>query len=339
MKKRVTKKNLTRAGLVEALGCSESTVDRLIRRGLKASGRQGRANVYSLQKAQLLLERSSADPTTRAALLEDYSATAADLRDRARALDEVWIADALWTPAWASCVRWYEAQTASWPSSIARVLAPLTAAAAARADQGELPPGPAWRVLPAAELLRESWPWMQRARPRLQEIARSGGLVQVREDGVGWAPCGLWLEDPAPIHRAFPLVDPLLAGLGDAMDAAEPWAALRAVLEAPAAEASLARPRDVDEARTRWRTARAEFRRARVAVRRGHHRRADVDRAIRAAIGSTRLAWQRLRDQAPGLAGDHLRAATAAEGTRRETIVTLTTLGGLLPAEQPKEDG
>jgi hypothetical protein len=153
-KKKRAAPSLSRVDLAKALNCGLTSIDKLIAvKGLRSCGRRGRAKLYSEAEARrLLVKLGPAETTAAQILLRDYQALAEDLRDRRRTIVETLIADEAWIPCWRAVVRWFEKQTASWPETIAAILAPLKTDDVLRLDgderwQGLRPPVPLVRPL------------------------------------------------------------------------------------------------------------------------------------------------------------------------------------------------
>jgi hypothetical protein len=167
---------LTRAELAQQLRIGLTTVDKLIAlRGLRSVGARGKAKLYRAEDARHLLRKLGPAETTAAEILRaDYQALAEDLRDRRRALVEMWIADTAWMPGWRTCIDSYKAHTARWPAELGAIISRLTPESAALldgdprfADLGEPIPFVRPRLEALADAIAsddEASPWVQLAR-------------------------------------------------------------------------------------------------------------------------------------------------------------------------------
>jgi len=291
-------RGLTRVQLAEALNLGLTTIDKLIAHGLRPVGARGRAPVYQLGDARRLRRQLTGRDQVDSVLLSDYLAHSEDFRDRTEQLRREWVADNVWTLAWRRVVVRVDRLTRRWPAQLADRLGSL------HRDQQDLV---AWcdgpRVLPpqpAACLGPEAFAAWQ---ARCAELSALPGLMR-----------------------------PLLADAAAALRAAGSLVTLSRALVAPPPARAPRRPRTVDAARDAWRQARADFRRARVVIRRGHRRRADVIQAINLAIVTWRNSWWAARGVLASLAADRAGAFAFAQQLRIQTSAQFAMLGGLLPA-------
>jgi hypothetical protein len=290
-------RSLDRRQLAGRLGASLATVDRLIAAGLASVGMRGQAKLYGLADARRLLARRRApgDPAAEQAKRQDYLSHAEDLDDRRRHLEREWIASGTWRPLWRRCVAALERLTRAWPRRLAERVAAVTA--------DELP-----------RLLRADGPWVDPPAPWPALLAQQGITLdewRARQPGR-----------PAPVMR------PLLEALAAAVEADPAHRALFGALATPRPAAAASAPTTTAAGRARWREARAAFRSARVAVRRGHDRRADVHAQVLAAIEESRLVWERWPGHMLHAAGDPAAALAAGHRLREEALAPLRRLAG-----------
>ena len=339
-----TSRSLSRPELAQKCDCSLTTIDRLIAKGLAVVGHRGRAKLYDPQAARRLARTLKSRPSVAPKVLrDDYLTHAEDFRDRRRGLLETWVSDDVWVPVWRQLVAAVSKHTASWPGRLADRLGnarPEDRDLLSRADGPRPePPVPSDHLTPKRllELLAGpvgAHPWRPAALPAIAALAARGQGIDIRRDGA-WLP---W--DPAdgisvPIAWPAPVLRPLMNELAAAMEGPVSDHLEQALVE-PAARRSPRTPTGADAAREAWRRARADFRRARVAIRRGHRRRVDVAQAIAAAVDTHTRAWWASRHSLVGLAGDRHAVLEAAERLQVRTLHDLDTLGGLLPAEHPR---
>jgi len=341
--------SLTRRELAHALDVSSRAVDRLIRRGLRPSGRRGRSALYSVHDARQA-QRAHADATTTSygtALIDLLGAQAAEAKMRAHELAETFIADAAWRPAWRAEVRAVTAVMRRWPAILAHT---LTTRAATPPAPVRLRPRPLdaltfWRALAAEPGL---WPiaetdLLERAE-RMQVLSTralpgaAGALGIVLRAGCWHLPApGLppetrdlrspeysYVTSGDPIQADDPpraAVRPLLDAL-----ARSPAVTELGVLAPPAAPAPLERPASIGDAKGTLIRERAQLVQLRLVIRREHWpRRADVRFKIDDAITRVRTAWWsawpgRISSVDQPAAADWRRAATE---TLRDAIAAL----------------
>lgn len=322
----------------EELGVARPTIERLVAEGrLRAVDRRGPAHLYDIADVRKLAHGLAHPRASDAEILrQDYATSAEDYRDRARALRERFVADADWLPAWRACCRWFARRMSAWPGRARRGLAETPEAERGRLDAPALPgESPREFMGPAKleELLDETpprWPWLALDAGRAilrSAIARGQSL---------WAgPAGHHESGQAPRPPVVPIpfVDDLLAELSAGMRPAREFADLDAALRPPAAPRPARSPKTVGAARSAWRLARSQHREMRVAVRRGHRERADVQRRILAVQEALGARWRSFSARAAALTPD-----LGEEEARRlveETTIALSTLDGFLPAIPP----
>jgi len=295
-----TPRGYTRVELAAALSCSRATVERLIAAGLEPIGYQGKAHLYRLSDARRLRRQlAGKDQVPDDVRLEDYASNAEDLRDRTEQLRREWLADGGWLPHWRAVVSLVSRVTSSWPATLADRLG------AFRRDQQDIvgwADGP--RVLPPQPA-----------------------------DCLGPEAFAAWRTRCAELSARPGLVRPLLEDAAAALRAAGSLVALGHVLAVPSPARPSRRPRSVDQARDAWRQARADYRRQRVAIRRGHHRRAEVVAAVASAISAWKFAWWGARGQLAPFCADRAGALAFAEQLRVQTLKRLATLADMVPVE------
>ncbi len=344
-RKALRPEGLSRRELAVDLGVGLTTIDRLIASGLRSLGRRGRARVYDELHARELCQRVAPDEMADAEMLmRDYRTHSLDLDDRRRALEETWVSDSAWLPLWRRVVSVVSRVTAAAVPGLARIVGESTLRETQRFDT---PPG-APRQLPrrlitAPEVLaildgrRSARPWPEGAETALRALAEQGQGIWLYDHG-GWTP-ERHLPPPRSEEdlRPIPFIDPFLERVQSAVAPAfDPLAATLASTDAPAPRPE---PSGVDEARRQWREARSSYREQRVAIRRGHRRRADVVRSIEMAIRTHTVRWVRWGSSARGHAGDEMAARTSAERWRETALRDLATLGGIVPlviAKRPR---
>lgn len=293
----------TRVELAGKLACGRATIERLVARGLEPIGRRGQAHVYRLADARRLRARQARkDSAPDAVLVADYISQAEDLRDRTEGLRREWLADAVWLPVWRAVTTWFKPKTASWPARIADVLAAV-------------PRSKAYLI-----------PWTDG--PRLLP-SRPAGCA-------GPEALATWEQTCREAESVKPLFRPLLASLAADLATCRPLHRLSEIVASPKPARPPRAPRTVDAAREQWRVARAEYRRQRVAIRRGHHQRQAVRVAVAAAFRLHTATWWACRGQAARHAGDRAAALAWARQVRQEALTTFAALGGLVPAEKPR---
>ncbi len=337
--RRVT--GLTRVQLSERLRIGHATIERLVAGGLAPVGTRGRAHTYRLSDARRVRQQLAArDAAPDDVLILDYATHADDLRDRRQRLLSDYVADITWRPPWRRVVATVDMVTRSWPRRLAarfgaipRDQAPL----AMCADGPQVQPPLPLRCL-GPDRVREilagdpaTYPWRPPATAGIAALVERGVGVMIWDGSGAWSTWDPARPIPQPIAYPTPIVRPLLEELADAIGTSPAIAALARALIPPAAERTPRAPRTVDQARARWRASRSAYRRARVAIRRGHHRRADISAAVTTAIGEFRAAWWGARGQLGQLAGDGLAVLAAADRLRVESLTRLSTLGGLVP--------
>jgi hypothetical protein len=319
-------------------------VDRLIAEGLAPVGTRGQARLYGLADARRLLarRRAQADPAAEQAKRQDYLSHAEDLDDRRQQLEREWIATSNWLPLWRRAVLFVERFTRAWPRRLAERLAATTREELPRllASDGPRPaPPPPRRYLATDEvraLLADpaAWPasWRDSVTAAAATIDR---LVVARRLGLELLEDGSWSEwDPAagtpvlPPPPVPPVMRPLLERLASAVEKDPAHQTLFTALAPPRPAAAPSAPTTTAAGRARWRETRAAYRAARVAVRRGHDRRADVHARIRAAIEESRLAWERWPGYFLLAAGDSTAALAAGHRLREEALAPLRRLAG-----------
>jgi hypothetical protein len=338
---------LTRLELARALRISLTGVDRLVGQGLPLAGRRGKAKVYDLSAARRLARALKSKPSIAPNVLrDDYNTHTADLDDRRRNQVETWVADAVWVPAWRRVVAAVAQCTADWPALLAGRLgdaSPADRDLLARAD-GPMPvvPTPSQHLTPERLLALlagpvGAHPWRPAALPMIADLAARGQGIELRGDGA-WLPWNPSDGVCVPATPPAPIMRPLLAALADDMQGAV-FADLEHALVEPAPRRSPRSATTAAAAREGWRRARADYRRVRVNIRRGHRRRVDVATAILMAVERHTRAWWTGRHELVEHAGDRQGVRQAATRLQVRTIRDLETLGGLLPADHPRRSG
>ncbi|MFA5028541.1 MAG: hypothetical protein WC713_11780 [Candidatus Methylomirabilota bacterium] len=330
---------LTRVELAQTLGLGLSSIDRLIAFGLPSVGTRGRAKTYRLTAARRLAQRlSRVQPEAEGILLTDYRTHAEDLHDRRRALLETWIPLTAWTPAYRRFVAMIARQTAPWPETITARLAGLTREATlqiAAAESSATPTREPRRYLPPHELAAmlasdpPAAPLLPAACPALHKLVAAGQGITLYASGA-WFPWDPSAGIPADPVEVVPLLRPLLTALAEHVGICREARALAAALEIPAPDPLPPTPTTVDEARQHWREARFRYRQTRVAIRRGHHRRAEILNAIHATLTGVRLTWWGSWPDFLAAGGDSARLQLAVQAIRERTMHDLHTLGGIL---------
>lgn len=338
---------LTRFELAQALGVGLTTVDRLIAWGLRAVGRRGRAKTYDPAAARRLAQRLAPVQVAAAdVLITDYRSHAEDLHDRRQREVQTWIADATWRPLWQQCVAVVARVTADWPGRLADRLGAVTAeerALVAWADGPRPAPPVPRRYLEPVHILalltepEAAHPWRPAARAGIATLAARGVGIEIDDDGR-WMPWDPAVGMPHMPAAPDPWMRPLLDELASMIPSSAAWRGLQAGLTPAAVEPLPPPPQDVHEARAQWRAARSAYRQARVAIRRGHRRRADVTAQVVEAIATFRARWWQARDELARLAGDPEAVRARAEQIRHETLAQLLSLGGGL-GESPAPSG
>jgi hypothetical protein len=336
---------VSRIQLAKALACSLTSVDKLILKGLKPAGTRGLAKLYRLTDArQLARKLSRKSPGDARTLTADYSSHAADLADRRRGLLELWLPDSAWLPAWRKVVAVVAGITAAWPARLAEQLdaVPADERDLLSSADGPQPTPPMPREYLGPDELRvllagpvDAHPWRPAATRLIADLAARGQGIELRADGGWWA----WdpsTGEPVPPSRPAPVMRPLLQELSDHMQTAPECVTLAKALATPSPRRRPPTATGPDAARGQWRRARAEYRRVRIAIRRGHRRRADVIAAVESAIDlHTRLWWQG-RHEVVASAGDAAAVVRHAARLQTRTLERLSTLDGFVPAESPR---
>jgi hypothetical protein len=291
-----------------------------------------------------------------------WRARAEDAAERRNALRSTWLADAAWRPCWSRVVDAVARLTAAWPAVLAERVGATPPSAAWRLLAADGPLGlpcpSAAECVAATGLLRElladegRWPldeghvlalaadrgvseWiLTREAARLGIGRRAGQWLRPTPGWRGWLDPAVMAAvralDAAEAERraVAPLMRPLLDGLADHLETDRAWAALFRVLAPPSPRRLPPIPRTSAAARAQWLTVRTEYVRQRLAVRRGHRRRAELSALITAAFGEFRTSWWSGWPSAVlPAAGDHTQALERAEQLHAEALARLATLG------------
>ena len=336
--RRPTEADSTGLQLATALRCGLRSVDRLIASGLRPVGARGRARLYHIADARRLAHRlARRDQAPADVLIADYRSHAEDLHDRRCRLLAEWIADATWVPAWRAVVAAMSAACATWPARLVDRLGAVTPDEAALlpwADGPHVAPPAPRRYLTADDVRAmlagdpAAYPWRPAATRAIAALAADGSGIELRDDGawIAWAPAhGI----PEPMGYPAAVMRPLLQDLADAVPTMPAWRALAEVLAVPRRPRRPTTPTTVEGARGHWRQARSAYRRVRVAVRRGHHRRERLHAAILEAAAEHQGQW--LGAPVETVAGDPVRVREWATRLDRETLARFARLGGLAP--------
>ncbi len=336
-KRKTTRRRVTRMDAAKELDVSRVTIERLVSAGrLRRVGRRGRAHLYDLTELRRLAQElapgreAAADIVTR-----DYASQARDFSDRRNALLEKWVADDAWTPLWRRLVETVSRVTAAAIPELARALGRLTSGEARRLDAIPSRRETTRRLVRAAELRsmldgpQSSWPWPAAAEPGLRRLAQRGVGIWLSEHG-GHTPEGHHPPPPSSTFDPILFVRPMLERI--AVEIHPTLELLAREFATPSLTTVPPEPADVDDARRQWRAARTEYREQRVAVRREHHRRADVAKAIHDVLREHMAQWWSWRGEAASLAGDEAAVRTSAERRRDAALRDLGTLDGLLEA-------
>jgi hypothetical protein len=284
-----------------------------------------------------------------------WRARAEDVVARLDELRRLHVAAAAWRPGWRRVVDAIARLTSTWPAVIAARIdaAPADPSLLALADAPRVPPVPSARDADAADrLIRElltdvaAWPRDERdvlvlaQRHHVSEyLSRRAALRHGVEPRAGrWflpspdRPTPPWLDpavteacralDLAEAERRAPppLMRPLLMTLSEQLDREPTLRALSEILAEPAAVRLPPPPPTAAKARAEWLRVRTQYTRARVAVRRRHHRRAAVLVAIDAAITEARARWWNALFEVLPRAHDPRAVRAALDRLHRETI-------------------
>lgn len=361
--KKKIRRRLTRFELTRALHVGLTTVDRLIAFGLRPIARRGRAKLYDPQAARRLAERlAPADSAASDVLIADYTTHAHNLHDRRQTVMGSFIPDEAWRPAWRGLTGLVAQISAPWPRHLAGRLASMTSQEASQlhlADSPRVPPAPPAAECAAAErLLRtllasDGWPRLETEVLQLPAVDSIGEWIMRRTAislGITITPMQgdrpalwqrpelgrrAWLEpetraaiadlDAREAERRYPkpLLRPLLEEVAQSVSTSSEVRALQAALSVAVAPASPPLPQTVDDARVAWRAARSSYRQARVAVRHGHRRRAELVAQIPLAIQRWRARWWHARRELVGMAGDPAQLRAFVENVHREALAQL----------------
>lgn len=221
-----------------------------------------------------------------------WRAKTEDTLDRLNHLRATWLSRAELEPCWAAVVQMVATETRHWPPRLTAWLTALTPAQHQLAIIAEEPvvepPVPSDVWLKARDLTADAWRATQPQRPpRILRplMERFSGRVSTS-------------------HRA--------------------WRTLAQVVAPPAPLPLPPEPTSAADARRQWLEARTAYTRARIEVRRGHMRRADVEEAITRAVQAHTLTWWRAW---PLIVERHLdtpdAARQAVEHVRTQTLADL----------------
>jgi len=188
-----------------------------------------------------------------------WRAKTEDVTDRLNTLRETWISVRVWRPAWRQYVGAVGKLMRPWPGALAKWAGAISPEQVKHISWAEVP-----RVDPP--------------RPTDEALERVGlTLKQWRAQ----------LEAPPPA-----IIRHLLEELSGALEA--PTERLAAVLIPPPLQKLPPSPKTSAAARKQWLEARTAYTRQRLAVRKGHRRRAELEDDLKKAIVQARTAWLNL---------------------------------------------